>query len=146
MTDSAEKPDRLLSSVVSVMVEAVDEIERLRVECDMWRQENLKKQIACEQMGARIVALEAERDAAYRMGGEEALLHALHPEFGSIYDADGEATAAHKAGRREGIEAAAKVAEWAHMVEPDGGSPTDAEYEVAKIAAQRIRALLEDGR
>lgn len=63
----------------------------------------------------------------------------------------GEVSRAHKdalawmeraaAARREGIEAAAKVAEWAHMVEPDGGSPTDAEYEVARIAAQRIRAL-----
>jgi hypothetical protein len=48
-------------------------------------------------------------------------------------------------GRREGIEAAAKVAERAHMMPPDGGSPTDAEYEIAKTAAQRIRALLTEG-
>jgi hypothetical protein len=59
-------------------VEAADEIERLRVERDMWRQENLKKQIACEQMGARIVALEAEVEKlrktviAARSGGVEA--------------------------------------------------------------------------
>ena len=32
MTDIVGQPDRLLSSVVSVMVEAVDEIERLRAE------------------------------------------------------------------------------------------------------------------
>lgn len=47
-----------------LQADAADEIERLRAERDMWRQENVKKQIACEQMGARIVALEAERDAA----------------------------------------------------------------------------------
>jgi hypothetical protein len=29
---------------------------------NMWRNENVKKQTACEQMGARITALEAERD------------------------------------------------------------------------------------
>ena len=38
-------------------------LSALLAERDMWRQENLKKQIACEQMGARIVALEAARDA-----------------------------------------------------------------------------------
>lgn len=54
------------------MNEAADEIERLRAERDMWRQENLKKQIACEQMGARIVALEAERDVARCEGIEAA--------------------------------------------------------------------------
>ena len=32
MTDIVEPPDRLMSSVVSVMAEAVDEIERLRAE------------------------------------------------------------------------------------------------------------------
>lgn len=42
------------------MQDAADEIEWLRAERNMWRQENTKKQIACEQMGARIVALEAE--------------------------------------------------------------------------------------
>jgi hypothetical protein len=42
------------------MFEAADEIDRLRAERNMWRQENAKKQIACEQMGARIVALEAK--------------------------------------------------------------------------------------
>ena len=54
--------------------DAADEIERLRAERDMWRQENLKKQIACEQMGARIVTLEAERDAARREGIEAAIV------------------------------------------------------------------------
>ena len=50
-----------------------DIVERLRAECDMWRAENVKKQAACEQMGARIVALEAEREAARREGIEAAL-------------------------------------------------------------------------
>lgn len=45
--------------------------------------------------------------------------------------------------RDEVLEEAAKVAEQAHMVPPDGGSPTDAEYEVAQEAARRIRALKE---
>lgn len=52
---------------------ARDEIERLRAERDMWRQENLKKQIACEQMGARIVALEWAVIAARREGVEAAI-------------------------------------------------------------------------
>jgi hypothetical protein len=42
--------------------EAADEIERLRMDRDVWRNESIKKQAACEQMGARITALEAERD------------------------------------------------------------------------------------
>ena len=75
---SSAAPDRLLSSVVSVMVQAAEEIEELRAERDMWRQENLKKQIACEQMGARIVTLEAERDAARREGVEAAALAAAN--------------------------------------------------------------------
>lgn len=40
-------------------LKAVAEAERER---DMWREENVKKQLACEQMGARIVALEAEAE------------------------------------------------------------------------------------
>ena len=52
------------------MNEAADEIERLRAERDMWRQENLKKQIACEQMGARIVALEAQLAEAIERGND----------------------------------------------------------------------------
>jgi len=54
--------------------ESADEIEKLRAELDqavgciedvnaerdMWRAENIKKQTACEQMGARIVAFETE--------------------------------------------------------------------------------------
>ena len=74
--------------------DAADEIERLRAERDMWRQENLKKQIACEQMGARIVTLEAERDAARREGIEAAIeraaqypeenLHEKHTAYGIL--------------------------------------------------------------
>lgn len=56
----------------AIQREAADEIERLRRERDMWRQENLKKQIACEQMGARIVVLEASEAAARREGIEAA--------------------------------------------------------------------------
>jgi hypothetical protein len=39
------------------------------------------------------------------------------------------------------IEECAKVAEWAHMVPPDGGSPTEEERAVAEAAARNIRAL-----
>ncbi len=42
---------------------------------------------------------------------------------------------------RETLEAAAKVASWAHMVPPDGGSPTEDECRVAERAAAAIRAL-----
>lgn len=44
--------------------------------------------------------------------------------------------------RRKALEEAAKVAEWAHMVPPDGGSPTELECEVAREAARQIRALI----
>jgi CDP-diacylglycerol--glycerol-3-phosphate 3-phosphatidyltransferase len=36
--------------------------ERLRIDRDVWRNESIKKQAACEQMGVRVGALEAERD------------------------------------------------------------------------------------
>lgn len=39
------------------------------------------------------------------------------------------------------LEEAAKVAEWAHMVLPDGGSPSEDERRVAEAAAAAIRAL-----
>lgn len=37
-------------------------LTRVENERDMWRNENAKKTAACEQMGARIGTLEAERD------------------------------------------------------------------------------------
>ena len=52
--------------------------------------------------------VEARVAAARDEGGREALTGALHPEFGSIYAPGGAATVAHEAGRREGIEAAAR--------------------------------------
>ncbi len=55
--------DRLrLTNADFLHEEAADEIERLRIDRDVWRNESIKKQAACEQMGARIGALEAERD------------------------------------------------------------------------------------
>jgi hypothetical protein len=39
-----------------------DQVQKIRAERDMWRAENAKKVTACEQMGARITALEDERD------------------------------------------------------------------------------------
>lgn len=41
------------------------------------------------------------------------------------------------------FEMAAEVASWAHMVPPDGGSPSEAECLVAKNAAAAIRELKE---
>lgn len=41
------------------------------------------------------------------------------------------------------FEMAAEVASWAHMVPPDGGSPSEAECLVAKNAAAAIRELGE---
>lgn len=46
--------------------------------------------------------------------------------------------------RNDALEEAAKVAEWAHMVPPDGGSPTEDERRVADAAAAAIRALKKD--
>lgn len=66
--------DRLrLTNADFLHEEAADEIERLRIDRDVWRNESIKKQAACEQMGARIGALEAERDrltdALRKIGG-----------------------------------------------------------------------------
>jgi hypothetical protein len=48
-------------------------LTRVENERDMWRNENAKKTAACEQMGARIGTLEAERDrltdALRKIGG-----------------------------------------------------------------------------
>jgi hypothetical protein len=48
-------------------------LTRVENERDMWRNENAKKTAACEQMGARIGTLEAERDrltdALKKIGG-----------------------------------------------------------------------------
>lgn len=52
---------------------------------------------------------------------------------------------AYARGRNAALEEAARVAEWAHMVPPDGGSPSEAEYEVARSAAAAIRALQQKG-
>lgn len=41
---------------------------------------------------------------------------------------------------RVACERCAVIAEWAHMVPPDGGSPNDEEKAVADEAAKRIRA------
>lgn len=100
----------------------------------------------------------AARQEGFVVGGEEALLHALHPEFGSIYDADGEATAAHKAGRREGIEAAAREVDCGCAARPDVlARLAESDHKRASylcsygdaccaLQAAAIRALLEDGR
>jgi hypothetical protein len=37
-------------------------LARIETDRDVWRNESIKKQAACEQMGARIGTLEAERD------------------------------------------------------------------------------------
>jgi hypothetical protein len=42
------------------MLDIVEDRDRLRLERDVWCTENVKKQAACEQMGARITALEDE--------------------------------------------------------------------------------------
>lgn len=42
--------------------------------------------------------------------------------------------------RNDVLEEAALIAEWAHMVPPDGGSPSEAEKQVADNAAAAIRA------
>jgi hypothetical protein len=59
MTDIVE---RLRSGEDGLEYAAADEIERLSMDRDVWRNESIKKQAACEQMGARITALEAERN------------------------------------------------------------------------------------
>ena len=52
----------------------------------------------------------------------------------------GQARAALAIAMPAAFEMAAEVASWAHMVPPDGGSPSEAECLVAKNAAAAIRA------
>lgn len=61
----------------AVAREAANAIEWLRADLQMWRKrsdmwyaENVKKQTACEQMAARIVALEAELAEAIERGND----------------------------------------------------------------------------
>lgn len=55
----------------------------------------------------------------------------------------GEWAALERAVRNAALEEAAKVAADAYLVPPDGGSPTNGEYETARRAAERIRSLIE---
>ena len=45
--------------------------------------------------------------------------------------------------RADALREAAKVAGWAHMVPPDGGSPTEDEHRVAQAAEAHILALID---
>ena len=63
----------------------------------------------------------------------EKVVRALQPPADLAAEAPGDAVAKER-------EACAKIAEWGHMVPPDGGSPTEAEYEVARNIAALIRA------
>jgi hypothetical protein len=45
--------------------------------------------------------------------------------------------------RADALREAAKVAGWAHMVPPDGGSPTEDECRVAEAAEAHILALID---
>ena len=42
----------------------VSEMEKIQHECDAWRDENVKKQTACEQMGIRITGLQSDLNVA----------------------------------------------------------------------------------
>ena len=42
----------------------VSEMEKIQHERDMWRDENVKKQTACEQMGIRITGLQSDLNVA----------------------------------------------------------------------------------
>ena len=113
--------------------EAAAEIERLRADrhmwrerADMWRDESVRKQAACEQMGARIAALEAEaRETAARREGIEAAWHVIEAR-------------AH--------ECAVEAAAWQRDV-PEARSATllmESRAKTLENAAAAIRALLED--
>lgn len=96
---------------------------------------------------------------AMKVAGGLALERAMYEaeEPGTIFDAAGMCFAAMIAaapsppapvpqdaferGWKAGIEAAAEAASWAHMVPPDGGSPTEGERLVAQSAADAIRSL-----
>ena len=75
--------------IQNAAIEAAAEIQSLRDQIyesiPKWQANELQREIE---------RLRAENATAYQIGGKEALLHALHPEFGSIYDIDGEVTKA----------------------------------------------------
>jgi hypothetical protein len=64
----------------TIAAEAARWIAKVEFERDMWRSENLKKQAACEMMGERMGALEAQRD---RLRAERAELRKLLVELGA---------------------------------------------------------------
>ncbi len=109
--------------------QAVRDITDAYAERDMWRAENIKKQEACEQMGRRIAALEAEvavREQAARRDGMEKAAK-LHDEW-----ARDEWSAAHQCNQ------------WAHTPAEHGRHVSNARRHEASAAA--IRAAARDGR
>jgi hypothetical protein len=68
--DGSDIVERLRSGEDGLEYAAADEIERLSMDRDVWRNESIKKQAACEQMGARITALEAELSEAIERGND----------------------------------------------------------------------------
>jgi hypothetical protein len=61
------------AELLEVLAKQAVRLTRVENERDMWRNENVKKTAACEQMGNRICTLEIERD---RMKGALRDLHA----------------------------------------------------------------------
>lgn len=104
-------------------------LRALVAERDMWRAENAKKQEACEQMGRRIAALEAEvaaREQAARWEGMEKAAK-LHDEW-----ARDEWSAAHQCNQ------------WAHTPAEHGRLVSNALRHEASAAAIRAAAKEEN--
>jgi hypothetical protein len=130
--DGSDIVERLRSGEDGLEYAAADEIERLSMDRDVWRNESIKKQAACEQMGARITALEAERD---RLASSCGHCGELERAFAHLHESE-----AKRAGMKEAMLGLARMIERYHNVE------TDEEFREidAALTAARI-ALKETG-
>jgi len=97
-----------------------------------------------QQLAAKIAALTPQASADDAAVLDHYLQMIRDDDFDLAPEGEPEASRAAvlaRMDRRAVIEACARVAEHAHLVPPDGGSPTQAECDVAAEAARRIRAL-----
>lgn len=128
----------------SVRPAAESEVERLRAE-------NTRLRAALEYLNAELDAYWNDPSQAGKRPPEAYIQNITNAQIASRSALEDFAKVAVDAvagqiaaeARRQALEEAATVAAWAHMVPPDGGSPTEDECRVAEAAADSIRALIE---
>ena len=125
-------------------------LEKLQRELDMWREENLKKQTACEQMGARITGLQSDLAVACserdRLAADLAEAHkAILPWIDDVGWLNAQ-YAIHTAALREAADEIAAYVDAEYGVSSGGPHPAMvAKYNRDMDVVHRLRALLTEG-